>query len=244
MAGGKKSKAARSVRKVAEATEPRPWGTVAAVVLVVLFAGGVFGFVYLRYDSERDQQAALARFTPSAEQQDPSRQIPGVVTTKPASANHIGPDQRVAYDRRPPMGGPHDSIWADCSGTVYDSAVRTENMIHGLEHGAVWIAYNPSKVTGGALQSLEDRVEGQNYLTLSPYPGLDKPIALQSWGHQLKVQRPDDPRIDQFIQALRTNQYTHPEVGATCEAPAGAFDTSNPPPFDPTPPGPGAVPAR
>ncbi|MDT7678275.1 MAG: hypothetical protein QOD82_6177, partial [Pseudonocardiales bacterium] len=69
------------------------------------------------------------------------------------------------------------------------------------------------------------------------------PISLQSWGHQLKVVDAADPRIDQFIQALRRNQYAYPEVGASCDALGpGQFDPSNPPPFDPSPPGPGAVP--
>jgi hypothetical protein len=78
---------------------------------------------------------------------------------------------------------------------------------------------------------------------LSPYPGLDQPISLQSWGHQLKLSDANDPRIDQFIAALRTNPNTYPEVGASCDALGpGQFDPSNPPPFDPTPPGPDAKP--
>ena len=40
---------------------------------------------------------------------------------------------------------------------------------------------------------------------MSPYPGLDKPISLQAWGYQLKVDNADDSRIDDFISALRVN---------------------------------------
>ena len=64
--------------------------------------------------------------------------------------------------------------------------------------------------------NLYAKVEGQNYTMMSPYPGLDQPVSLQSWGHQLKLSDPDDPRIDQFISSLRQNQYTYPEVGARC----------------------------
>ena len=60
-------------------------------------------------------------------------------------------------------------------------------MVHALEHGAVWIAYNPDKIKGEALDTLKAKVEGQPYMLMSPYPGLDKPISLQSWGHQLKL---------------------------------------------------------
>lgn len=201
----------------------------------------MFGFVYLEYDAGRDERAALAPYTPSADNRDPSLQIKGTETKDTSAANHVAPDQRVAYETSPPLGGPHDGIWADCSGTVYDTPVRTENMVHSMEHSAVWIAYDPAAVTGPALESLTERV-GQEYTMLSPYPGLSSPISLQSWGHQLRVERADDPRIDQFIQALKVNQYTHPEVGATCQVPPDAFDPADPPPFDPTPPGPDAVP--
>ena len=46
----------------------------------------------------------------------------------------------------------------------------------------------------------------------------------------------NDPRIDEFITALRTNQYQYPEVGASCDAlGAGAFDPDNPPAFKAAP---------
>jgi hypothetical protein len=80
---------------------------------------------------------------------------------------------------------------------------------------------------------------------LSPYPGLDRPISLQSWGHQLKLDSADDPRIDRFIAALRQNRYQSPEPGARCDTfdPSG-FDVADPPPFEPGPPGPDALPPR
>lgn len=242
VASGKKTKAVRKARSVVSATKPKPYGTVAAVVAVVLFAGTVFGFLYFRYDENRTEREALAGFTPTAENQDPAAQIPGVTVEQFDAAGHVAPTERVAYQAFPPFGGPHDGIWAQCTGTVYEVPVRNENMVHSLEHGAVWIAYNPDEVTGAALQSLKDRVEGQDYLLLSPYPGLESAVSLQSWGHQLTVPSAADPRIDQFIRALRVNQYTHPEVGAPCEIPADAFDPDNPPPFNPAPPGPDAKP--
>ena len=59
--------------------------------------------------------------------------------------------------------------------------------MHSLEHGAVWIAYNPDQVVGDALETLRKKVDGERYMVMSPYPGLDAPVSLQSWGHQLKV---------------------------------------------------------
>jgi hypothetical protein len=236
MPSGKSSKAVRSARSVVTSTKPRPWGTVAAVLAVLVFAGGIFYYLFTRYEGRR-------AYTPTAGNKDPSTQIEGVVRQNYGEARgHIGPDKRVAYDHSPPFGGPHDATWAACNGVVYETAVRNENMVHALEHGAVWITYNPDKVTGPALQSLRDRVQGQNHLMLSPYPGLDSPISLQSWGHQLKLTDPADKRVDQFIQSLRLNQYTYPEIGASCDVLTGVFDPAKPPPFVAEPPGPDAIP--
>jgi hypothetical protein len=228
---------------VVAVSRPKPWGMIAAVTAIVVLAGVVFGYMYVRAADNRELEAALEPFAPTAENRDPSTQIPGVVVQEYQGANHVSPAQRVAYDRTAPFGGPHDQSWAACTGVVYDEAIRVENVVHSLEHGAVWIAYHPDKVSGAALDALRAKVEGENYLLMSPVPTLEVPISLQSWGHQLKLDNAQDQRIDQFIKALRANRFTHPEVGATCsELGPGRFDRDNPPPFDPTPPGPGALP--
>ncbi|MBW0118619.1 DUF3105 domain-containing protein, partial [Pseudonocardia abyssalis] len=152
----------------------------------------------------------LATFAPTAENKDPSVQIEGVEGKVFSGAQHVGPDTRVAYSFTPPIGGTHDQAWAACNGVVYPEPLRSENLVHSLEHGAVWIAYDPDEVDGAALDALTARVDGQPYMVLSPYPDLGSPISLQSWGHQLALDDADDPRIDQFIAALRQNRYTHP----------------------------------
>ncbi|MFC6093305.1 DUF3105 domain-containing protein [Saccharothrix lopnurensis] len=244
MTSGKKNKAARSsvaaARSSVVAKKPKPWGTILAVVAVLGLAAGVFGYAYARIDEKNDREAALARWNPSEENKDPSDGIQGVLKKEYEAGKHVTADQRVAYDMSPPIGGPHDGVWAVCSGVVYETAVRTENMVHGLEHGAVWIAYNPDQVTGEALDKLKAKVDGQQFTMMSPYPGLDKAISLQSWGHQLKLDSADDERIDQFVQSLRRNPNTYPEVGATCDS--STFDVSNPPAFVAEAPGPDAVP--
>lgn len=160
-----------------------------------------------------------------------------------AAAKHVGAPRRVSYDKAPPFGGAHDYAWAPCNGVVYPTAVRTEHMVHSLEHGAVWIAYNPDEVSGDALEALAARVTGKTYLLLSPYPGLDQPISVQSWGYQVKVRDAGDPRIDQFISLFRNSPEYTPEFGATCDGlDPRVFDQDDPPPFDPSPPRSGAMP--
>ncbi|WP_186382694.1 DUF3105 domain-containing protein, partial [Amycolatopsis rhizosphaerae] len=219
MANGTKKKGTsvkglKSARNSVVSQRGVPWGTIVAVVAVVALAAAVVTYYMVQSAPKR----AAAAWAPTADNPDPSLKIPGIVTTQYKGSVHILPTERVAYDKTPPYGGPHDGYWAACNGIVYPKAVRSENMVHALEHGAVWITYNPAQVTGDGLDKLKKRVEGKQYTMMSPYPGLDKPISLQSWGHQLKVDNADDQRIDEFITALRTNQNTYPEVGASCDA--------------------------
>lgn len=215
-----------------------PWLTLGAVVLVVALIGILAVNLFPKYQDRAEAQ----KFAPSESNQDPSTAITDVVKMDYAAALHVSPDQRVAYDQSPPFGGPHDAVWATCTGVVYPQAIRTENAVHGLEHGAVWIAYNPDDLSDDQISQLADKVDGKAYMMMSPYPGLDKPVSLQSWGHQLKVDSPDDERINQFIAALRLNRYAYPEVGASCSTIPGSFDPDNPLPFDPSAPGLDAVP--
>ncbi|MFE4502182.1 DUF3105 domain-containing protein [Rhodococcus sp. NPDC056743] len=177
-------------------------------------------------------------FVPSIDNPDPSEAIDGVAIVEYPTALHVSPDERVAYTHSPPFGGRHDGVWAKCTGIVYPQAIRTENAVHSLEHGAVWITYNPDLVSAGDVELLAERVSGTSQMLMSPYPTLDAPISLQSWGHQLKLDQASDVRIDQFISALRLNPATYPEVGATCSIPPSIFNPDNPPPFDPTTPDP------
>ncbi|MGQ0840480.1 DUF3105 domain-containing protein [Actinokineospora sp.] len=182
-------------------------------------------------------------FVPTEENRDPTRKIEGVLEINYVAGKHVIFPERVAYDHAPPLGGAHDHIWAACNGVVYPTAVRTEHLVHSLEHGAVWVSYDPRRVRGDDRLALAERVEGRPYTFMSPFPGQPKPVSVQSWGRQLQVDSIDDPRIDQFIVATRTNPYLNPEPGAPCDAPdAKLFDQDDPPPFDPAPPGPDAVP--
>ena len=183
------------------------------------------------------QSDAAADFVPSAADPNPALRIQGIVTEAFQGGQHVRADQRVAYTLSPPIGGAHDAAWATCSGVVYPEPVRSENLVHSLEHGAVWVAYDPERITGDGVDALAERVDGSPYTVMSPYPGLKAPISVQAWGHQLMVSDPADVRIDQFIAALRANPNTTPEPGASC-APLGPglFDPDGPPPFVPAPP--------
>lgn len=249
--GGRKKGGTRSgvaaARASAVKTKQIPWGTLAAVVAIVALAATVFGYYLIesapqRAQEQREEEAA-EEFTPTANNPDPSQDITGITIESYEPGLHIMPPQQVDYDHSPPIGGPHDAAWAACNGIVYDEPVRSEALVHSLEHGAVWVAYDPEQIDDDAYEDLEVRVDGEPYTVMSPYPDLDAPISLQSWGHQLKVEDTEDERIDQFIVALRRNHNTYPETQGSCDALGpGQFDPNNPPPYDPSPPGDDAVP--
>jgi hypothetical protein len=226
--------------------------TAITAVAVVLGLGGVAGLGGCSIEEPGEPVAASGyataqtNFRPSPDNPDPTDDIEGVTKEYYPAAYHVLPTARVRYEFSPPFGGRHDGVWASCTGVVYPEAIRTENAVHSLEHGAVWITYNPDEVDTDAVALLAERVDGVDYTLMSPYPGLDHAVSVQSWGHQLKVDRADDPRIDQFIAATRQNVETgvysedpdasgFPEPGATCATIPGAFDPLDPPPFDPRP---------
>lgn len=135
--------------------------------------------------------------------------IEGVETFE-LESDHV--DGTVEYEQTPPAGGPHNSAWLSCG--VYTEPQPNENAVHSLEHGAVWITYDPAQIEGGELEALRD-LAPRTYSIVSPYEGMDSPITVSAWEHQLKVDSVDDPRIAQFIEEYWQGG-TAPEIGASC----------------------------
>src|SRR5512147_779581 len=63
--------------------------------------------------------------------------IDGVVEYKNLARGHSTAPQR--YQQSPPVGGIHNPVWQNCG--IYDQPLKNENMLHAMEHGAVWITY-------------------------------------------------------------------------------------------------------
>ena len=116
----------------------------------------------------------------------------------------------VNYPQSPPVGGPHAPVWLDCG--VYDQPVRNENAVHDLEHGAVWISYDPD-LDADDISALAGALP-QNGI-MAPYPGLRAPVVVTAWGRQLDLTGADDPRLALFIRAFGGGE-TAPEPFASC----------------------------
>jgi len=123
----------------------------------------------------------------------------------------------VDYPQSPPAGGPHNQVWLNCG--VYDQVVPNENAVHSMEHGAVWITYDANALSADEVAELESQLPS-SYVILSPYEGLDSPVVLSSWNHQLKLESVDDERIPEFLEEYWRNQDV-PEPNALC---SGALD--------------------
>jgi hypothetical protein len=141
--------------------------------------------------------------------------------------NHV--DGPVRYSVTPPVGGDHNAVWMNCG--VYSEPVPSERAVHNLEHGAVWITYQPGLPASevAALRNFVVRqtvidfpgVTGSRYMDLSPYPGLPSPIVVSSWGFQLRLSSPWDPRLQQFVNRFRVSQTYSPEYGSPCTGGVG-----------------------
>ncbi|MGY1722402.1 DUF3105 domain-containing protein [Blastococcus sp. SYSU DS0533] len=190
--------------------QQRPWGLIAAAIAVVVFAAAVIGYAVVQV-----READALRV-------DSIDEIADARTYEYEGGLHD--DGPIEYTESPPVGGQHANLWADCTGTVYDVDIRHENAVHSLEHGAVWVTYNPDEVSDADVETLAGLVEGVSGRMLSPYEGLDSPISLQSWGHQLKVDSADDERIKQFADLMTYKADSFPEPGATCESPTFLAD--------------------
>jgi putative peptide zinc metalloprotease protein len=123
----------------------------------------------------------------------------------------------VTYPQVPPVGGDHAPVWQNCG--FYDVPVASENAVHSLEHGAVWITYRPN-LSPEEIEALRQQANRQPYVLVSPFPDLPAPVVASAWGHQLSLDSATDPRLDQFIRAFRLGSQA-PEPGEACTGGTG-----------------------
>ncbi|MDP8947436.1 MAG: DUF3105 domain-containing protein [Actinomycetota bacterium] len=137
---------------------------------------------------------------------------PGGVQTYDVGPGGEHTDGAVDYAQSPPAGGEHNPIWQNCG--FYDEPIRSETAVHSLEHGAVWITYNPD-LPQDEVERLRDLAQSEDYVLVSPYPDLDSPVVASAWGKQLNLKSAEDPDLERFIGAYSQGPQT-PEPGAAC----------------------------
>lgn len=138
-----------------------------------------------------------------------SAPIEGVRSYTGLSRNHV-PD--AAFPQEPGVGGDHAPVWTNCR--TYTTPVNGAQAVHSLEHGAVWITYQPG-LPAGQVRALTALATGRAYLILSPDPAQPSPVEATAWGTQLALGTASDPRLPAFVQKYTQGPQT-PEPGAPC----------------------------
>jgi Protein of unknown function (DUF3105) len=154
---------------------------------------------------------------------------PGPGTAGPGTLGHDHVAGPVKYAVTPPVGGPHNAIWMNAG--VYTKPVSPERAVHNLEHGAVWITYDPDLPSAQVQQLVDfftkqsmipesaDHGRSNRFVDLSPWTAntLPSPIMISSWGYQLGVDSPTDPRLQQFVDKFRHSPTYSPEYGSAVD---------------------------
>jgi hypothetical protein len=210
--GAKKGGKGRKPITPVKAAGGTNWGPLAVAGVVVLVAVGIIGFGVF-YAVQQNAETS----TPWEER---AAAISDIVNYRESDPEMVKGSQHQAgtlqYKVSPPVAGAHNAAWQNCNGDVYDAPIANEHAVHSLEHGAIWITYKPN-LPADQVQTLVSKVQGKEKMLISPYSGaLDKNISVQAWGYQIKADSASDPRIDDFIQALRVN--------ASIEGPTAACD--------------------
>jgi hypothetical protein len=161
-----------------------------AGILVIAIGYGVFNWAQDR-NERTEPEGAIATFS------------------YPGSEHTEGP---VQYAEHPPVGGMHDSVWYTCK--YYDTTIRTENAVHSLEHGAVWITFDPN-LPQDQRDQIRALTEEQAYVLASPMEGLPSPVVASSWNNQIQLESASDPDLRRFIATYKQGPDT-PEPGASC----------------------------
>ena len=209
----KKAGAAKSGGKGRKPVTPvkvsgsRSWGPIMVIGAVAVVALAIIGFgVYSVVKGSRGWEEKVA-------------DIKGVVNYRAQKNAQIDArehkDGTLPYVTSPPVGGNHNPTWQNCMGDVYSEPIANEHAVHSLEHGAVWVTYKQG-LPADQVAVLAKKVQGKDYMLMSPYAGLDKNVSVQVWGYQLKTDDVNDSRIDEFIKDARLVASMEP--GAACSS--------------------------
>ena len=89
---------------------------------------------------------------------------------------------------------------------VYETEQPDEDLVHNLEHGHVWISYNPNLLSSADQSALEQLVDDGGTDTgviLTPRSQNTTVIALASWAHLQTLDSFDATPIRDFIETNR-----------------------------------------
>jgi hypothetical protein len=143
---------------------------------------------------------------------------PKGIQVYPATTNR-SVEGSIDYDRKPPTNGNHAPLWQNCG--FYEEPIQDRHAVHSMDHGVVWLTYRPD-LPQQQLETLRP-YGNENYVIVSPYPGLDAPVIATSWRVQLELDSASDLRLERFVNKFKISELA-PLSGNRCELGVGKPD--------------------
>ena len=108
----------------------------------------------------------------------------------------------AAYTSNPPTSGPHYEKPKECG--IYTQELVDEEVVHTLEHGAVWITYKPG-LDQRYVEILTKIAKEYSKVVLSPRSANSSDVAVVSWTRIFKISSNDfsQQAIEDFIKSWR-----------------------------------------
>ncbi len=117
---------------------------------------------------------------------------------------HLPPETEantVEYESSPPVSGQHFAQQPVCG--TFASPIANEAQVHALEHGAVGVQFQAT-VDPEQVDQLEEIAKSYDDRVFSgPYPMMDTPIAVTSWGRLMELDTVDETAIRAYIEEFR-----------------------------------------
>ena len=155
---------------------------------------------------------ALAVLLSSGGESRPDYTYP-VQTFEDLGLDHLEPGQTYDfYNSDPPTTGPHVVPAAEWG--VHDSPLPKEVLPHNMEHGGVVILYDCSAgeapLDDTECQELRDQLtaitesnrSNGKLILMTPYSGMEHPIALTAWRNLDAFDQFDGQRVQAFIDSF------------------------------------------
>lgn len=127
---------------------------------------------------------------------------------KISSMDHVNEGMVSDDPTNPPAGG---IMYGKTAGPgIKTTQASAGTLNHSLEHGAVVVYYKEGLPEPDRKKIEEAFLNANGSKIMTPWKGLDVPVALTSWGRILKLKTIDPKVIQQFIE---TNNNRAPEKG-------------------------------
>ncbi len=166
---------------------------VIGTILLVLVAGGVFGFV----------RSQAGKVSPDELQAAECDEVEEFEEQRAVHIDSQPPPERVPYNSDPPTSGQHRGGGTAQWG-IHDEPVEPELYVHNLEHGGIVIHHNDHP--DDDLENLEILVDSYPAIGSGPgvilmaNPDVESPIVMTAWARMQTCEKYNEKVVRAFIK--------------------------------------------